>query len=112
MGRSIEVDKSIEEGEKLEKLAKDMGAKHYYILIEKAIKDGCNLVVAPNGICGNLIFRSLVLVGSAKSYGAISLGIDPIFIDTSRSQTVEGYMRALKFAKYLATKFKKEGQCH
>lgn len=103
VGRSPQIDKSIMDGEKLTSIIKHKySVKHYYILIEDAIKDKCNLILAPDGISGNLIFRSLVLVGSAKSYGAITLGIDQIFIDTSRAQSVEGYIRALNFAHYLA----------
>lgn len=103
IGRAPEIDKSIREAEKLTSMIKDKyDIKHYYILIEDAINDGRNLILAPDGITGNLIFRSLVLIGSAKSHGAITLGIDPIFIDTSRAQTVEGYERALKFAYKLA----------
>ncbi|HIH62108.1 MAG TPA: methyltransferase, partial [Methanobacteriales archaeon] len=69
---------------------------------------GRNLILAPDGITGNLIFRSLVLIGSARSHGAITLGIDPIFIDTSRAQTVKGYERALRFA-YKLVNMKEDG---
>ncbi|MGL6298444.1 MAG: methanogenesis marker protein Mmp4/MtxX [Methanobacteriaceae archaeon] len=78
--------------------------KNYYILIEEAINDNCNLIIAPNGIIGNIIFRSLVLISDWKSYGGITLGINEIFIDTSRSQTKEGYLRAIEFAYKLAKK--------
>lgn len=103
VGRSPQIDKSIIDGEKLTSIIKHKySVKHYYILIENAIKDKCNLILAPDGISGNLIFRSLVLVGSGKSHGAVTLGIDQILIDTSRAQSVEGYIRALNFAHYLA----------
>ncbi|MGZ7068323.1 MAG: methanogenesis marker protein Mmp4/MtxX [Methanobacterium sp.] len=103
MGRSLKVDNSIEEGIKLTRIIKDKYfVKHYFILIEDAIKDGANFILAPDGISGNLIFRTLVFLGSTLSYGAITLGIDQIFLDTSRSQTVEGYKRALDFSYYLA----------
>lgn len=103
VGRSKKIDDSIAQGELLARMTKDKySVKHYYILIEKAIADGANFVLAPDGITGNLIFRSLVFLGSRKSHGAITLGINEILIDTSRSLDVEGYIRALKFAKYLA----------
>ena len=76
-------------------------AKHYFILIEDAIKDGANFILAPDGISGNLIFRSIVLLGGGKGHGAVTLGMDEIYIDTSRSNDVEGYKRALEFAYYL-----------
>lgn len=78
--------------------------KNYYILIEEAINDNCNLIIAPNGIIGNIIFRSLVLVSNWDSSGAITLGIDEIFIDTSRSQSKQGYLRAIKLAYELTKK--------
>jgi len=110
-GRGSAIDKSIEESEilvkKIEKslldssLVADFSVKNYYILIEKAVKEGNNIIIAPDGIIGNIIFRSLVLLSSWESYGAIALGIDKIFIDTSRDQTKEGYIRALRFAQNL-----------
>lgn len=103
IGRSPKIDNSIEEGKELEKIIKNKYlVKHYFILIEDAIKDNVNFILAPDGISGNLIFRTLVFLGSGKSYGAVTLGIDEIFLDTSRSQTVEGYKRALEFSYYLA----------
>jgi len=107
-GRSSRIDSSIREAEQLTMITKDKyPVKHYFILIEDAVSDGANLILAPDGICGNLIFRSLVLMGSMKSYGGVTLGIKEIFIDTSRSQNEEGYLRALKFAEKLA-KLRKE----
>lgn len=101
-GRSHKIDVSMDEAQELTRITMDKyPVKHYFILIEEALADGANLILAPDGICGNLIFRSLVLVGSGKSFGAVTLGIDEIFIDTSRSQNKEGYLRALELAAYL-----------
>ncbi|MGB9936840.1 MAG: methanogenesis marker protein Mmp4/MtxX [Methanobacterium sp.] len=103
IGRSSKIDNSIKEGINLTEIIKDKySVKHYFILIENAIKDNANFIIAPDGITGNLIFRTLVFLGSAKSYGAVTLGINHIFIDTSRSQSVEGYKRALNFSYYLS----------
>ncbi|GAB4311375.1 MAG: methanogenesis marker protein Mmp4/MtxX [Methanobacteriaceae archaeon] len=102
IGRSRKIDESILEGREVVRITKDKyPVKHYYILIEDAIKDGCNLILAPDGISGNLIFRTLVFLGSGISYGAVTLGFDKIFIDTSRSQSMDGFVRALRFANYL-----------
>lgn len=107
-GRSSRIDSSIQEAEQLTMITKDKyRVKHYFILIEDAVSDGANLILAPDGICGNLIFRSLVLMGSIKSHGAVTLGIEEIFIDTSRSQSEEGYLRALELAEKLAKLRKK-----
>jgi putative methanogen marker protein 4 len=102
VGRSQKIDDSIREAEELSRITRDKyTVKHYFILIEDAVAQGSNLILAPDGICGNLIFRSLVFLGSIKSHGAVYLGIKEILIDTSRSQNEAGYLRALKLAKNL-----------
>ena len=104
-GRSEEISKSIDESEELTRLIKKnthFEVKNHYILIEKAIKDNCNVIIAPNGIIGNIIFRSLVLVNSWPSCGAVTFGINKIYIDTSRDQNTNGYLRSLKLAYKLA----------
>lgn len=100
-GRGPEVSQSITDSEKLTELIKENTneeVENYYILVEKAIKDGCNVIVAPNGRVGNIIFRTLVLLNSWPSYGAITFGMDKIYIDTSRDQSIEGYVRSLTLA--------------
>jgi putative methanogen marker protein 4 len=107
-GRSEKIDESIEGGEFLTSVLaeKMIDVKHYFILLEDAIADGANLIIAPDGISGNLIFRTLVLLGEGQGHGAITLGMDEIYIDTSRSQDSEGYKRALNFAYYLGNQKK------
>jgi putative methanogen marker protein 4 len=103
IGRSPKIDNSIEDGITLTEIIKDKYfVKHYFILIENAIEDNVNFILAPDGISGNLIFRTLVFLGSGKSHGAVTLGINEIFLDTSRSQSIDGYKRALEFAYNLA----------
>ena len=103
-GRSKKIDESLEEGEILTSMIteKSIQVKHYYILIEDAIADGANFIIAPDGLIGNTIFRTLVLIAGAKSYGAVTLGIKEIYIDTSRANDSEGYKRALILANRLA----------
>jgi putative methanogen marker protein 4 len=104
-GRSERISSSIDESEKLTQLIEEntnFEVKNYYILIEQAIKDNCNVIIAPDGIIGNIIFRTLILVNSLPSCGAITFGINGVYIDTSRDQSVEGYLRSLKFAYKLA----------
>lgn len=112
IGRSQKIDNSIAEGEHVTSVTKSKySVKHYFILIEDAIKDNVNFILAPDGISGNLIFRTLVFLGSGKSHGAVTLGINEIFIDTSRSQSVEGYVRALEFSNYLARLKSRNEKC-
>ena len=124
-GRTLGIDKNLKESEDLcERITQKLNdldafdndsddesrhfeVKNYYILIEKAIKEGNNIILAPDGVTGNIIFRTLVLLNSWPSNGAVTLGIDEIFVDTSRDQSVEGYLRSIKLAYDLA-KAKKE----
>ena len=85
-----------------DEISKNYSIKNYYILLEQAIEDGYNIILANDGIFGNIMFRTLVLLDSWPSYGAVTLGIEEIFIDTSRDQSVEGYLRSFKLAYRLA----------
>lgn len=103
-GRGKEVSNSLKESKKLTKLIQentDDEVKNYHILIEKAINDKCNVIIAPNGRVGNIIFRTLVLLNSWPSYGAITFGMDRTYIDTSRDQSIDGYVRSLILAELL-----------
>lgn len=81
LGRHPVVDRSLAEAELVARIT---GAQHYEILIEDAIQD-CSLIIAPDGISGNLIFRTLVFLGNGKGHGAPVVNIDKIFVDTSRA---------------------------
>jgi len=87
VGRSKLVDQSLADGEFVAGKLRELGidAKHYGILIEDAIKD-VNFIVAPDGITGNLIFRTLTFLGGGNGFGAPVL-MEPVFIDTSRVKT-------------------------
>ncbi len=92
IGRDSNIDKNIINAKKLAEFFNiqypKIQIKHYEILIEEAIKDKVNLLIAPEGISGNLIYRTLVHLGSGKSYGAIYLTIhenfNKVIIDCSR----------------------------
>ncbi|MGN1363557.1 MAG: methanogenesis marker protein Mmp4/MtxX [Methanobrevibacter sp.] len=114
-GRTKEIDNMLNESSKLFNILSDefnddenfknvdYSIKNYNILIEQAINDKNNIIIAPNGIIGNYIFRILVLLCKWPSYGGVTLGIDSIYIDTSRDQTVEGYVRSIELAYRLAS---------
>ena len=80
-GRHARVDASLDDARELSRRTK---AVNFGILIEDAVKE-CGFIVAPDGISGNLIFRTLVLVGGGRSHGAPVVNLDRIFIDTSRA---------------------------
>lgn len=94
-GRHPRVDESLAEAEIVASLA---GATHYQILIEDAVGE-CGLIIAPDGISGNLIFRTLVFLGAGKGHGAPVINIDRIFVDTSRASP--DYTNALMLAEKL-----------
>ena len=104
-GRGNEVSNSITESKKLTKMIEEKTSeevKNYFILIEKAINSKSNIIIAPNGRVGNIIFRTLVLLSSWPSYGAVTFGIDRVYIDTSRDQSIDGYVRSLILASQLS----------
>lgn len=97
IGRNPSVDQTIRDAEEIvtifQKESPELNISHNEILIEEAIDNGSNVILAPNGISGNLIYRTLVHLGGGKAYGAIYLGLKPIIIDTSRagkSSEIEG----------------------
>jgi putative methanogen marker protein 4 len=85
LGRSVKVDRSLAEGEFIASMARDAGlrAQHKGILIETC--KGDDLIIAPDGISGNLIFRTLLLLCGASALGAPVL-MDKVFIDSSRAR--------------------------
>lgn len=98
-GRDERVDRTLAEAELVTKRVCDMGisAKNYSILIEDAIGEA-NFIVAPDGISGNLIFRTLVFLGGGHGYGAPIL-MDKVFVDTSRVK--DDFARAIMLASAL-----------
>ena len=104
-GRGEEVSNSITESKKLTKMIEENTSEeveNYFILIEKAINSKSNIIIAPNGRVGNIIFRTLVLLSSWPSYGAVTFGVDRVYIDTSRDQSIDGYVRSLILANKLS----------
>jgi putative methanogen marker protein 4 len=97
LGRDSSVDESIKQANQIVTHFKmkesSLNICHDEILIENSITNKANLIIAPNGYSGNLIYRTLVHLGGGKAYGAIYLGLEYIIIDTSRvgdSSEIEG----------------------
>jgi len=104
-GRSKRINSSIDECENIVRYIRDkykgvnnIVVSHKGILIEEYLKDGYNIIVTPEGISGNLIFRCLGLVCGIEGCGAVVLNKSNIkFIDTSRNGTWNRYYSAVKF---------------
>ncbi len=96
IGRHKIVDKTIHDAEEVAKLT---GAYHGEILIEDAVKN-CGVIIAPDGISGNLIFRTLTFLGHGIGHGAPVVNIAPVFVDSSRASA--GYDGSLRLAAALA----------
>jgi len=90
-GRTEAVDRTLAFAEALTKQLQQVGidAANYHILIEDAVKSS-NILVAPDGVTGNLIFRTLIFLGGGKGHGAPFFGIPYTFVDTSRSGAAFG----------------------
>ncbi|MBE6507055.1 MAG: phosphotransacetylase [Methanocorpusculum parvum] len=83
IGRHEFVDKTIRDAAEAAKLS---GAVHGEILIEDAAADA-GVIIAPDGISGNLIFRTLVFLGGGTGHGALIVNIEDIFVDSSRASS-------------------------
>ncbi|MDR0335147.1 MAG: methanogenesis marker protein Mmp4/MtxX [Methanomassiliicoccaceae archaeon] len=99
-GRNDTVDRTIDDAAELvAKLRSDgYDAYHAEILIESAVNEA-DLLIAPDGISGNLIFRTLHFLGGAKALGAPVLNMDKVFVDTSRVKT--DYRDSIALAMHL-----------
>jgi putative methanogen marker protein 4 len=108
IGRDPAVDKTIRIAEEAVKKIKEknitQNIKNYQILIEDAVKDKANLILAPDGISGNLIYRTLIHLGTGASYGAPYTNLPKTIIDTSRVAPVNEYLGAITLASALAKK--------
>jgi putative methanogen marker protein 4 len=96
VGRSDRVDRSLALAELV---ARVTGSEHREILIEDVVP-GFGVVIAPDGISGNLIFRTLVFLGGGRAHGAPVVNIDRVFIDTSRAS--REFCSAIRLAWALA----------
>jgi putative methanogen marker protein 4 len=95
IGRHPQVDASMAEAELVARLT---NATHCEILIEDAIET-CGLIIAPDGISGNLVFRTLTFLGGGYGHGAPVVNISRIFVDSSRASP--NYANALLLAASL-----------
>jgi len=87
-GRSPRVDRMLRSSESLVEMLRGLNfcAENYGIELERAIEGDATLVLAPDGITGNLIFRSLVLVSNVESFGACATALPKPYVDTSRAK--------------------------
>jgi len=108
VGRNSKVDNSIEVAQKVVDHFRDRNSsliiEHSEILIENAIAKKRNLIIAPNGITGNLIYRTLVHLGGGKAYGAIYMDIDHAIVDTSRVGDISEIRGAIILAQSLSSR--------
>ncbi len=97
-GRSRDIARSVRRGDQLESIP---GVRHYHITVEEAI-GWANCVVAPDGVTGNLMYRTLTRLGAGSSLGALYFPLDLHLADTSRNGTVEEYTGAVALANIAA----------
>lgn len=87
VGRSEKVDTSLAHGEFVAARLREEGfdARHRGILIESARGD--DLVLAPDGVSGNLLFRTMLMICGANSLGAPVLTDELVFVDSTRARS-------------------------
>jgi predicted methyltransferase MtxX (methanogen marker protein 4) len=98
--RSGRIARSVE---RAEAVARSEGARHYNVMIEEAL-EWANCVIAPDGVAGNLIYRSLAHLGGAVSLGALYFPLSLRLADTSRNGTVDEYVGAIALANISAAR--------
>lgn len=107
VGRDSQVDKTINMAQEIVNFFKKenqyLEINHDAILIENAIHKKSNIIIAPDGVSGNLIYRTLVHLGGGKAYGAIYMDMDKTIIDTSRVGKFSEIKGALILALALAS---------
>ncbi|CDF31372.1 methanogenesis marker protein Mmp4/MtxX [Methanomethylophilus alvi] len=101
IGRNDIVDKTITDALEVVRQLNRKGydAYHAQILIEDVVEDA-DIVIAPDGIAGNLIFRVMHFIGNVTALGAPVLNGDKVFVDTSRVKTdfTDSIILAMKLA--------------
>lgn len=102
IGRSPKVDRLLSLSNSLTEKLRELGleADNFGIEIERALESGATILLAPDGIIGNVIFRSLVLVANIDSFGAYASALPKVYVDTSRAKG--SYFLPLVFASALA----------
>ena len=61
-------------------------AKNYAIELNAAMDDGCNIIVPPNGMVGNQMFRAVGLIGGGKCVICARIGLPHFYEDNSRNE--------------------------
>jgi len=85
--------------DRMKRLHEGLQIQHGEILIENAFAKGGNVIIAPDGVSGNLIYRTLLHLGNGHSHGAYYLNEElPPVVDTSRVGTAEEYAGAIVLA--------------
>ncbi|MEM2213456.1 MAG: methanogenesis marker protein Mmp4/MtxX [Candidatus Nezhaarchaeales archaeon] len=102
-GRDAMVDETLRQAEVVvDRVRRECSIEAYHqgILIEDAVKCA-TLVIAPNGMTGNIIFRVLTLIGGGGAFGAPVVDLLPkVFVDVSRA--MENYIGSILLSAALA----------
>ncbi len=103
--RGAFIQESLEDNQKLvEEMARghpSITIANDEILLENVVTKKRNFILAPDGVSGNLIYRTLVHLGKGKAYGAVYLGKNLekyTIIDTSRVGNLEEIEGAMVLA--------------
>lgn len=111
LGRDAHVDDTINQTTAIVKNFRDkipnLDIKNSQILIEKTIDEKSNFILAPDGISGNLIYRTLVHLGGGQAFGALYSGFylkyGLTLIDCSRNGKDKEIYGSMVLAKFFST---------
>lgn len=105
------LNKTYEDAEEMVKyfIQKGIEAKNYAIELNAAVEDGCNIIVPPNGMVGNQIFRALCLIGGGKILTCSRANLPHPYEDNSRCEKdfephikwLVAWINGRKYKKYI-----------
>ena len=87
LNRSEKIDETLIQANAVTTKINSMGFKgeNFDIRIEDAVNKS-NIIIVPDGVIGNYIFRTLYHLGAGDSIGAPIMNLSKVFIDTSRTK--------------------------
>jgi predicted methyltransferase MtxX (methanogen marker protein 4) len=99
--RGAPVARSLAQGHEVARRLERQGLDAFEagVLIEDVLAHA-DIVVAPDGAAGNLLFRTLHFIAGVPSYGALCTGTKLTLVDTSRGRT--SFEQPIRLAAYLA----------
>lgn len=100
-GRNEMLDVTWDQAEKLVAwcVSLEIDAKNYNIELEKALDEGCTIVVMQNGMVGNAVLRALLFAGGAQAVGFTLSPMREVVVESLRNE--KNFLNYILFAAAL-----------